>query len=313
MRTVGVMAFDGMRLFHLSVVTEVFGVDRNDMGIPPHEIRVTSPGGRQVRTAEGLVLEAPHSLEALHGTDLIVVPSWLEPDVSPPADVLSALREAHDGGITIAGLCTGAFVLAAAGLLDGRPATTHWLHAEKLALRYPSVKVDPAALYIDDGDVVTSAGTAAAIDLCLHLLAKAHGSDVAAAVARRMVVPAYRHGGQAQYIELPMPSLHGPDPLQAMMQHALAHLDDPLDLSEMAAMALMSPRTFTRRFRAAIGESPHQWLLQQRITAARRLLERTDLGIDAVAARCGLDGASLRTHFSKKLGVSPAAYRSSYR
>ncbi|MGN6131909.1 MAG: helix-turn-helix domain-containing protein, partial [Nocardioidaceae bacterium] len=231
----------------------------------------------------------------------------------PPPPLLDALRAAHARGARIAGLCGGNFVLAAAGLLDGRRATTHWLYADKLAREYPTVRVDPKVLYVDDGDVLTAAGTAAALDLCLHLLRTLDGAEVANIVARRMVVPPHRAGGQAQFVDVPLPALGATDPLAAAVDWALAHLDAPLTVDDLAARAAMSRRTFTRRFRSHLGTSPLQWLLDQRTLLAQRLLESTDLPVETVAHRAGFGSAvSLRAHFPRALGTTPSGYRSTF-
>jgi transcriptional regulator GlxA family with amidase domain len=244
-----------------------------------------------------------------------VVPSWRPPGgARPPARLLDALRAAHARGATVAGLCLGAFVLADAGLLDGRRATTHWHHAAELRAGYPAVNVDDGVLYVDEGDVLTSAGSAAGIDACLHLVRRQHGAAAANAVARSMVVAPHRAGGQAQYVEHPVPAPATGDPLDAVLAHALGHLDDPtIDVDAMAALANMSRRTFDRRFRDRTGSSPLSWLITQRVLHAERLLESSALGVDEVARRVGFtDGVALRPHFRRIVGVAPQTYRKTF-
>jgi transcriptional regulator GlxA family with amidase domain len=229
-----------------------------------------------------------------------------------PADLVDAVRAAHEAGARIASICTGAFVLAAAGLLDGRRATTHWMHAELLARRHPRVHVDPDVLYIDHGDVLTSAGKAAGLDLCLHLVRLDHGSTVANALARRLVVPPHRDGGQAQFIQAPVPS-NGDGGLGGLLNWALERLDEPLTVTDLARAARVSERTLARQFRAATGTTPLRWLLTQRVHRAQELLETTDLGVEQVAARTGLGtAATLRRHFHRTVGVPPDAYRRAF-
>jgi transcriptional regulator GlxA family with amidase domain len=243
----------------------------------------------------------------------VVVPAWRDSGDTPPEPLLEALRAAHRRGARIASLCTGAFVLAHAGLLDGKRATTHWMHAEKLAAMFPQVRVDPAVLYVDEGDVLTSAGTAAGIDLCLHMVRLDHGAEVANVYARRMVVPPHRDGGQAQYVEMPVGRTPDHDGLATTLSWALSNLDQPITVEQMAARANQSPRTFARRFRAVTGTTPLRWLLSQRVAAAQRLLETSDLPVEVVAQRCGFGAAAtLRLHFGRTVGISPLAYRRTF-
>ena len=267
-----------------------------------------------LQSSSGVVLQTPYSLDAIADADLVVVPWWRHyDDEQPPAALLEALRVAHRRGARIAGLCGGAFVLAAAGLLNGRRATTHWMFTDKLARLYPAVRVEPKVLYVDDGDVLTSAGTAAAIDLCLHLLRTSNGAEVANKVARRMVVPPHRAGGQAQYVDTPVPVVLERDPLGEAVRFALANLDKPLTVDDLAGEAAMSRRTFARQFRARMGASPLQWLLTQRTMLAQRLLETRDLPVEAVAYRSGFGSAvALRAQFQRALGTSPREYRMTF-
>ena len=314
MAVIAVVAMDETPLFHLSVPCEVLGADRSDEGLPRHDVRVARVGRGPIRSSAGVVLQAPYGLEALEDADVVIVPWWGRlAGQQLPTRLLDALRRAHARGARIAGLCGGAFVLAEAGLLDGKRATTHWKYAAELAAGYPRVRVEAQVLYVDEGDVLTSAGTAAAIDLCLHLLRSLSGAEVANAVARRMVVPPHRAGGQAQYVDVPVPEVRTDDGLAAAMRWALEHLDEPMGVEELAAHAVMSRRTFTRQFRQRTGTSALQWLLQQRTLLAQRLLETTDLPVEVVARRSGFGSAvTLRAHFQRALGTSPRDYRATF-
>jgi len=311
---VAVLLFSGGPIFESSIPLSVFGIDRQDAGVPRYRLLVCGGEEGPLRTTGGLELTAPHGLEAIARAGTVVVPAWRSITSPPPEDALDALRRAHEEGARIVGLCTGAFVLAAAGLLDGRPATTHWMYAPTLAKRYPSVHVDPRELFVDDGDVLTSAGTAAGIDLCLHIVRTDHGNEAAGALARRLVVPPRRSGGQERYLDRSLPEEIGADPLAEVVAWALEHLHEQFDVETLAARAYMSRRTFDRRFRSLTGSAPLQWLITQRVLQAQRLLETSDYSVDEVAGRCGFRSpVALRGHFRRQLGSSPAAYRAAYR
>jgi transcriptional regulator GlxA family with amidase domain len=311
---VAVLLFSGGPIFESSIPISVFGVDRQDAGVPRYRLLVCAGEEGPLATTGGLTMSAPYGLDALARAGTVVVPAWRSAAQLPPPEALAALRKAHHEGARIIGLCTGAFVLAAAGLLDGRPATTHWMYAPTLAKRYPQVQVDPRELFIDDNDVLTSAGTAAGIDLCLHVVRTDHGAEAAAALARRLVVPARRTGGQAQYIDRSLPEEIGNDPLAEVVTWALDNLSQQFDVEALAARAYMSRRTFDRRFRSLTGSAPLQWLISQRVLQAQRLLETTEASVDEVARRCGFRSpVALRGHFRRQLGVSPAVYRSTFR
>ncbi|KQY56333.1 MULTISPECIES: GlxA family transcriptional regulator [unclassified Nocardioides] len=302
--------------YDLVIPTLVFSTANTDPGKPRYDVTVASLDGRPVPTSAGYDI-APHStVDALAAADTVIVPGTqidgprrhgvLPDDLR---DALALIRP----GTRLMSICTGAFVLAAAGLLDGRPATTHWSHAESFRALYPHVDLDENALFVDDGDVLTSAGLAAGMDLCLHVVRRDHGSEVANHVARYCVVPPWRDGGQAQFIEKPLPEAVD-ESTAAARDWALAHLDQPIAVSELATRARMSVRTFARRFRAETGHSPGAWLIVQRIRYAQRLLETSDLSVDMVAAKAGLGtGASLRQHLRAVAGVSPTAYRRTFR
>ncbi|MEU1849875.1 helix-turn-helix domain-containing protein [Streptomyces sp. NPDC019990] len=311
---VAVLLFSGGPIFESSIPLSVFGIDRQDAGVPRYRLLVCGGEDGPLRTTGGLELSAPHGLEAIARAGTVVVPAWRSITSPPPEEALDALRRAHEEGARIVGLCTGAFVLAAAGLLDGRPATTHWMYAPTLAKRYPSVHVDPRELFVDDGDVLTSAGTAAGIDLCLHIVRTDHGNEAAGALARRLVVPPRRSGGQERYLDRSLPEEIGADPLAEVVAWALEHLHEQFDVETLAARAYMSRRTFDRRFRSLTGSAPLQWLITQRVLQAQRLLETSDYSVDEVAGRCGFRSpVALRGHFRRQLGSSPAAYRAAYR
>ncbi len=298
--------------FELGVPCEVFGIDRSDLVTTWYEFRMCAGVPTPIRTRAGFSIDTPFGLDTLEWADtVVVIPSSQR---TYPDDVLEALRRAHARGARVVSICTGAFVLAAAGLLDGRRVTTHWMNAEELATRYPTISVDPNVLYIDDGDIATSAGTASGIDLCLHLVRKDHGADVANAVARRMVVPPHREGGQAQYIDYPMVSADEDDDLlDDTLAWARERLDQPLTVGDLAQHAAMSPRTFARRFHEATGTTPHQWLTSARVRLAQRMLESTDRSIDWIATDAGFGSATnMRQHFQRFLGVSPGRYRDAF-
>jgi len=313
-RTVAVVAFDGISPFHLSVPCAVFGEDRSAGGVPRYEVVVCAAETRPIRTSAGFSIGGVRPLADLRRAGTVIVPSWRDPLEAPPPALLAALRAAHRRGARVVGLCLGSFVLAAAGLLDARRATTHWSWAAEFARLHPAVALDASVLYVDEGDILTSAGTAAGIDCCLHLLRKDCGAEAASYVARRMVVPPHRQGGQAQYIEAPLPAGGTPDRLAQALDWALRHLDQPLDLDSLARRAAMSRRTFTRRFRDRTGTTFLQWLLAQRIAHAQRLLESSARPIERIAEMAGFgNAASMRQRFARSLGTSPAAYRREFR
>ncbi|HEX6543765.1 MAG TPA: helix-turn-helix domain-containing protein [Ktedonobacterales bacterium] len=314
MHTVVAVAYDAVNPFELAVATEVFGVERPELGIPWYRFLICTAEPRGIRTSVDMVLSTPYSLRDVAQADTVIVPSSRPGVVPVPDALLDALRLAYDRGARMIAFCTGTFVLAAAGLLDGRRVTTHWAWAEDLAARYPGVKVDPQRLYIDDGQVLTSAGTAAAIDLSLYIVRQDYGAAVAAAIARRMVVPLHRDGGQAQYIETPLlPLPDAGDAFGETLTWVASHLGEDCTVERMAARACMSPRTFARRFHATLGTTPHHWLLQQRVALAQRLLETTDEPVERIALRCGFrSAATLRPHFQRLTHVSPQLYRRTF-
>jgi len=304
MHSVALAATDGMLSFELTIASEVFGED------PRYDFAVC--GSSPVRVGR-FVLEPDDGLDRLARAGTVIVPGWADVDADPPAGLVEAVRAAHAAGARVASLCTGAFVLAAAGLLDGLRATTHWAHTDVLAARFPRVTVDPDVLYVDNGSVLTSAGKAAAMDLCLHLIRADHGPAAANAVARRLVVPPHRAGGQAQYVSAPVPA-RDDHPLAALLPWITARLDQPLTVADLARQAKVSTRHLTRHFHAATGTTPLQWLLVQRIRRAQELLEKTDAAVDTIASAVGMGTATtLRRHFNRTVGVPPDTYRRTFR
>jgi transcriptional regulator GlxA family with amidase domain len=307
---------DGIHPFEMSVSCEVFGIDRPEVVRPwPYEhIVVDVEGGnRPIRTHDSFTITTPHGLDALERADTVIIPAWPNTDQAPSAPLVDALRDAAERGARVLSFCSGAFVLGYAGLLDGRRATTHWMYTDAMAARFEHVNVDRNVLYVDEGQVMTSAGTAAAIDLCLHVIRKDLGAEAANIVARRMVVPPHRDGGQAQFVQAPVPACPAEDPLARALDWAVEHLDEQLSVETLARHAAMSPRTFARRFRDVTGTTPHQWLLRQRVLHAQRLLETTDEAVERVAHRCGFSSASvLREHFTRITGTNPLTYRRTF-
>ncbi|MFJ2899813.1 GlxA family transcriptional regulator [Streptomyces sp. NPDC087218] len=309
---IALLVFPGIRAFDVSVVQEVWGRDRAPRGVPPFELRrVAADPAAPVSLGGFLSLTADRGLDWLDRADLVVVPGVEDPDAEVPEPVLDALRRAHAAGTPVAALCAGAFVLARAGLLDGRRAVTHWYLADRLSARHPRVRVEPDALFVEDTGIWTSAGVAAGIDLCLHLVRTAHGAEAAAAIARAMVTAPFRTGTQAQFIEHPTPRAdRDADALASVRAFALAHLSEPHTVADLAARAGMSSRSFARHFQAGTGTTPLRWLIAQRVAAAQKLLERTDLPLPEVARRTGFGSeVTMRQHFATHLSTSPRAYR----
>ncbi len=313
---VAVLMFDRPAMFETAVAIEVWGNDRTTMGVPYSEVRLCSNEGPRLRVESGFDLVLDHDLSTLEWADTIILPNGGRP--SPTIDydpeVMDALRTAYARGARIVSFCSGAFPLAATGLLDGRSATTHWVYMKQFTARHPSIEVKPDVLYTGGDRLYTSAGTSAAIDLCLHLVREDWGAEVANTIARRMVVPPHRDGGQAQYIDQPVP--HSDDvegDLRAVLQWVEGNLQRNLTVDELARRAAMTPRTFARRFKAATGTTPLQWILHQRVVAAQSALETTHATIDDIAATCGFgSAAALRQHFTKVVGSTPSNYRATF-
>ena len=308
-----VVVFDGASM---GVMTFAFGVFDTALHyglLPDLDVRLVAGTPGAVLRGGALSYDLPYDLAAVRGADLIIVPTWTDPAIPAPEPLLEALRAAHAAGARVAGLCTGAFVLAAAGLLDDRPATTHWAAAGLLAEMYPKVDVRASVLYVDDGDVLTAGGGAAGLDLGLHLVRTRYGAGVANQLARCMVVAPHRPGGQAQFIESPMPQIDRGDPVGETMSWALGQLHEILPVDALARRAGMSRRNFDRRFREITGATPANWLTHQRVLRAQQLLESTHLSVDEVARRCGFSSAAaLRPHFRGVFGVAPVTYRETF-
>jgi AraC family transcriptional regulator, transcriptional activator FtrA len=313
-RRVAVAVTDRVAPFELGVACEVFGTDRAIDGFPTYDFDLCTTDGQPVRTSAGFHLTPTADLAPLERADLVIVPAH-PLDADPiPSELAEALRRSAARGAYVMSMCSGAFVLGEAGLLDGRRCTTHWKYVDELARRFPTAEVHPNALYVEDGPLLTSAGTAAGIDLSLHLVRREHGSEVATRLARRMVVPPQRSGGQAQYVDAPVPKRTDAATLEPVLSWLVANLAEQSTVEDLARRAHMAPRTFARRFRAETGTTPHDWITTQRVLLARRLLEETDLSVDAVASRSGFgDGATLRHHFTRRLGATPNAYRATFR
>ena len=345
LKNVAVVVLDRVEAFELGVVCEVFGIDRTDDGLPAYDFAVVAGEPGPIRCNQGFMIQTFHGLDRLEEADLIAVPAVSDrrlgetrriPGLSAPrpdparsipgsfarggtesgqfpAPLLAALRRAADRGAWVLSVCSGVFVLAEAGLLEGRRCTTHWRHTEELARRYPSAKVDPGVLYVDEQPVITSAGTAAGIDACLHLVRKEQGSRVANGIARRMVVPPHRDGGQAQYIDRPLAETSGGS-LGEVLEWMTVNLGQPLTVGDLAARAHMSPRTFARRFGQETGTTPLRWLTSQRILLAQQMLEDTDATVDAIAEQVGFgNAATLRHHFRAWRDTTPDSYRRLFR
>src|SRR3954452_7701712 len=299
--------------FGLGVCSEVFGYDRRAMGLPRFDFGLVSETPGLLRTDTGIPITVEHGLERLACSDIVSITAWEAFDRVPSSQLVDALRTAHERGAIIVSQCTGAFVLAQAGLLDGLRVTTHWKYAGELAARFPQVQVDPTVLYVDNGRVLTGAGTAAGVDTLLHLVRREWGAAAANALAREMVVPPHRDGGQAQFIDEPVAACED-DLLGAVLEWAGNHLAENIDVETMARRALMSPRSFARRFRATTGTTPHAWLLGRRLAAAEALLENSDAPVEEIARLVGFGtAAGLREQFTRRRGVSPRAYRQTFR
>ena len=303
------VAYDQLCTFEFGCTVELFALPRPELPVSWYEFAVCAAERGPLRAAGGVELRVPHSLRLLEGADTIVVPGWRAPDEPPPERLLRQLRRAFERGARICSICSGVFVLAAAGLLDGRRATTHWRYVAPLAARYPRIRVEPNALYVDEGRVLTSAGSAAGLDMLLHLVRCDFGARIANQVAQRLVIPPHREGDQAQFVPRPLAS-DGRGRLARLMDFVRAHPEAPHTLASLARRAAMSPRTLQREFSAATGMAPHEWLVAERIERAKELLETTRLPAASVAVRAGLGSPeSLRHHFRRRVGTTPSAYR----
>jgi len=307
-----VLLQEPVALFEYGVLAEVFGIDRTDAGVPAFDFRVCAQSPGPLDSQNGTSVTAAYGLEAVADADLVAVPA--SPAArNPSAEVVQVLRDAVDRGAWVLSVCSGAYTLGAAGILDGRNCTTHWEHAAELAASHPLARVDPDVLYVRDGTVITSAGTAAGIDAALYLVRTELGSAVATTIARRMVVPPHRDGGQRQFIDRPVPTTTA-ESLGPVLAWMLEHLDEGFTVDDLARRSAMSSRTFARRFVAETGTTPHQWVTDQRVLRARALLEGTDLPVEAVARDAGFGSAALlRHHFTRCTGITPTAFRTQRR
>jgi AraC family transcriptional regulator, transcriptional activator FtrA len=309
--TVAAIVDHGFAVFELAIGCEIFGTDRTAQGLPKFDFAVCSVSPGPVRSGLGFDLTTEHGLDWADNADLILVVP-VSPEYEPSPELIATLQRAADRGAVVASMCTAAFTLARAGLLAGRHATTHWMHEKDFEASFPDVELVPDVLYVEDGPVITSAGTASGIDMCLNLVRRAHGAETANAIARRMVVPPQRDGGQAQYIETPVRTCSA-QTLAPVLDWATARLSEDLSITRLAAQAAMSERTFARRFRDETGTTPHQWVQVQRVALAERLLEGGDLGIEEVARRSGFGSAAmLRHHFGRRRRTTPVAYRRTF-
>jgi AraC family transcriptional regulator, transcriptional activator FtrA len=308
-RRVVAVAYDGLCTFEFGVVVEVFALPRPEIKVPWYTFRVCSADRGPLRATGGVTLRAEAGLGALRRAGTVVIPGWRDVDERPPEGLLREIRAAHARGARLASICSGVFVLAAAGILDGRRATTHWKYVERLQARYPQVRVEPDVLYVDEDRIVTSAGSAAGIDLCLHIVRRDYGAEIANQVARRLVVAPHREGGQSQYVPLAVGTGTGGG-LARVLEWAQARLSEELSVARMGQRAVLTPRTFARRFREETGTTPHRWLIHQRLLAAQRRLETSRDSVDRIAEAVGFKtAATLQRHFRRTLRTTPTAYR----
>ena len=311
--TVVALVYDGLCTFEFGCAYEIFGLPRPELDRPWYRFETCAAEPGPLRAAGGLTVEAPHRLDLIDQADIVVVPGWRSPEAAAPASLLAALVRVVERGGRLASICSGAFLLAAAGLLDGRRATTHWRYIEELRQCHPRVRVDPDVLYVDEGPVLTSAGSAAGLDLCLHIVRSDHGADVANKVARRLVLAPHREGGQRQFVESPVASRAGAGNLAELLEWLPNHLEEDLSIADLATRAGMSVRSFQRHFRKATGSTPAAWLTQQRVEHAQRLAETTTLTVEQIATHSGFGAVeTLRHHFRRLVGTTPTDYRRAF-
>lgn len=307
---IAAVAFDGISPFHLSVPCLVFGTDRTNLGLPRFDFRVCAMDEGPIHTDAGLSILVPHGLSVLDEADIVIIPSWKDLEAPLAAPLKDALQRAHRRGALIVGLCLGTFAIAGAGLLAGRKATTHWAYTDRLQALHPDIAIDADVLYVDEGDIITSAGVAAGLDCCLHIVRARYGAEAALRLARHVVLSPHRQGGQAQFIERPLAPTPNADRFSRALDQVRATLGEPHSLDSVADAAGLTRRTFTRRFQKSIGTSFGDWLADQRVALAQRLLEQTDKSMDIVAFEAGFGSAtSLRQHFAARLRTSPRQYR----
>ena len=305
-----VVAYDQLGLFELGIAVEIFGLPRPEVGPNWYRFAVVAAEAGMLRSLGGISIQIDGGLDILQQAHTIIIPSWKGPNAAAPAELIEALKQARSRGARLVSICVGAFVLAQAGVLDGRRATTHWRHAASLAEQYPKVSVEPDVLYVDESDILTSAGSAAGIDLCLHIVRRDFGPTIANQVARRLVMPSHRDGGQAQFIERPVPALRESSRLGPLLERMARDISADHSIATLAADAGMSVRTFLRRFHATTGLSPGEWLVNERLNRAREMLETSMAPIEEIATRCGFGTAeTLRHHFRRRLSLTPTRYR----
>ena len=311
--TVVALAYDGLCTFEFGCTYEIFGLPRPELDRPWYRFEVCAAEPGPLRAVGGLAVQASHDLNLIEQADTVIVPGWRGPDEPVPLALLDALARVPERGARLVSICSGVFVLAAAGVLDGRRATTHWRYAERLARRYPRIDVDPDVLYVDEGPILTSAGSAAGLDLCLHIVRCDHGAAIANQVARRLVLAPHRDGGQRQFVETPVACGADTKKLAALLDWLPAYIDEELTVNDLARHAGMSLRTFQRRIRECTGTAPGEWLIRQRIARARHLVETTSLTIEQIATRSGFGAVgTLRYHFRRLVGTTPTAYRRTF-
>jgi AraC family transcriptional activator FtrA len=306
------LAYDGLATFEFGCTVELFALRRPELGVAWYDFAVCAVERGVIRAAGGVEMRAPHSISMLDKADTIVIPGWRNPDETPPAALLRKLRAAHARGARLCSICSGVFVLAAAGVLDGKAATTHWRHADRLRARYPAIDVQPNALYVDNGGVVTAAGSAAGLDMLIHLVRRDYGARIANMVAQRLVIAPHREGGQAQFIPRPIPLDDGKR-LSKLLDWVRAHLDRPHTIASLARRASMSPRTLQRQFRETVGRPPYEWLVHERVALAKDLLQASRHSLARIAQAVGFNSQeSFRRHFRRVAGTSPSHYRSQF-
>ena len=309
---VALVAYDGLCTFEFGIAIEVFGLARPEFDFPWYRFAVVAAEGRRAKATGGIVVEADSDLGILEKADTIIIPGWRDSTERPPERLLRVLVRASERGARCLSICSGVFVLAAAGLLEGKRATTHWRHIPDLKRLYPNIQVEKDVLYVDEGSLITSAGSAAGLDACLHLVRRDFGSKVANTVARRLVMPPHRDGGQAQYVTAPVQERPG-RPIAAVMEWARQRLEEPIDIADLAQRGAMSERTFLRRFREFVGMTPKLWLQRERMFRAQELLEASDMVLADIAEQCGyISLETFRVAFRRTVGTSPTAYRSRF-
>jgi AraC family transcriptional activator FtrA len=309
-RSVAVLAYDRLCTFEFALAVEVFGLRRPELGVRWYDFKVCAAERGPLGAEGGVTVHVPHPLRAIESAGTVIIPGWRHELDEPAPELVAALRRAYARGARLISICSGAFVLASTGLLDGKRATTHWRYTKLFAERFPRVQLMPDVLYVDEGRLLTSAGSAAGLDLCMHVVRKDYGATIANEVARRLVIAPHREGGQAQFVPEPIAPSESGSPLSPVLDWAMRNLREPISVRRLARRAGMSERTFCRRFFAQLGTSPARWLIGQRVIAAQRLLETSGLDVETIADRVGMGTATnLRHHFHAQVGTTPTRYR----